>query len=78
MTLSAAGWSGNTQTVTNAKFVASGYAYTVAPEGDSFNAYAEAVIYADDITTAGQMTFHCGETPATALTVNILKTEVSA
>ena len=78
VTLSASGWSGNTQTVTNAKFVTSGYAYTVAPEGDSFNAYAEAVIYADDITTAGQMTFHCGEAPTAALTVNILKTEVSA
>ena len=78
VTLSAAGWSGNAQTVTNAKFVASGYAYTVAPEGDSFYAYAEAVIYADDITTAGQMTFHCGEAPTAALTVNILKTEVSA
>ena len=78
VTLSASGWSGNAQTVTNAKFVTSGYAYTVAPESDSFNAYAEAVIYADDITTAGQMTFHCGETPGAALTVNILKTEVSA
>ena len=78
MTRSASGWSGNAQTLTNAKFVTSGYAYTVAPESDSFNAYAEAVIYADDITIAGQMTFHCGERPTAALTVNILKTEVSA
>ena len=78
VTLSASGWSGNAQTLTNAKFVTSGYAYTVAPERDSFNAYAEAVIYADDITIAGQITFHCGETPGAALTVNILKTEVSA
>ena len=78
VTLTAAGWSGNAQTVSNSKFVTSGYAYTVCPAGDSFAGYAEAVIYADDVTTAGKMTFHCNETPTANLTVNILRTEATA
>jgi hypothetical protein len=78
VTLKAAGWSGNAQTVSNSKFVTSGYAYTVCPAGDSFAVYAEAVIYADDVTTAGKMTFHCNEAPTANLTVNILRTEATA
>ena len=78
VTLTAAGWSGNAQTVSNSKFVTSGYAYTVCPAGESFAGYAEAVIYADDVTTAGKMTFHCNEAPTVNLTVNILRTEVTA
>ena len=78
VTLTAAGWSGNAQTVNNSKFVTSGYAYTVCPAGDSFAGYAEAVIYADDVTTAGKMTFHCNEAPTANLTVNILRTEATA
>lgn len=78
VTLTAAGWSAGAQTVSNSRFIASGYAYTVCPAGDSFAGYAEAVIYADDVTTAGKMTFHCGETPTKNLTVNILRTEAAA
>ena len=78
VTLTAAGWSGNAQTVSNSKFITSGYAYTVCPAGDSFAGYTEAVIYADDVTTAGKMTFHCNEAPTENLTVNILRTEVTA
>ena len=78
VTLTAAGWSGNAQTVSNSNFAASGYAYTVAPASGSFAAYASALIYADDVTTAGEMTFHCGETPTEDLTVNILRTEATA
>ena len=78
VTLTAAGWSGNAQTVSNSKFVTSGYAYTVCPAGDSFAGYAEAVIYADDVTTAGKMTFHCcNEAPTANLTVKILRTEAT-
>ena len=78
VTLTAAGWSGNAQTASNSKFATSGYAYTVCPAGDSFAGYAEAVIYADDVTTAGKMTFHCNEAPTANLTVNILRTEATA
>ena len=78
VTLTASGWSGNAQSVSNDKFLVSGYAYTVCPAGDSFTDYAEAVIYADNVTTAGKMTFHCSETPTENLTVNILRTEAAA
>ena len=76
--LTAAGWSGNAQTVSNSSFAASGYAYTVAPASGSYGAYANAMIYADDVTAAGEMIFHCGEAPTEDLIVNILRVEVAA
>lgn len=78
VTLSASGWSGNAQTVSNANFVASGYAYLVSPESGSYIPYVSAVIYADNVTAAGEMTFHCVETPTVDLAVKILRMEVKA
>ena len=78
VTLSASGWSGNAQTVSDARFLTGNYAYSVAPDSGSFAAYGESVIYADNVTTAGQMQFHCGDVPTAALTVNILRMEASA
>lgn len=78
VTLAAASWSSKTQTVSNAAFAVSGYSYIVAPASASYAAYASAQIYADDVTVAGSMTFHCvGDEPSSDLTVNILKVEVS-
>lgn len=73
VTLLSASWSSDAQTVSNAYFVASGYAYVVSPSSASFTDYAEAQIYADDVTTTGQMTFHCGSEPSSDLTVNIVR-----
>ena len=73
VTLTAAGWSDNAQTISNEKFVSAGYAYTVAPASGSFANYAEAMIYADDVTTDGQMVFHCDSAPTADLTVNIVR-----
>lgn len=73
VTLTTAGWSNNAQTVSNANFATNGYAYIVSPASSSFSAYAEAQIYADDVTTSGQMTFHCEDVPSSALTVNIVR-----
>ena len=78
VTLTAAGWIGNTQTVSNSNLAANGYAYIVAPDGDSFAGYAGAVIYADNVTQNGKMTFHCNEAPTVNLIVNIQRTEVTA
>lgn len=78
VTLSASGWSGNEQTASDARFLTGDYAYSVAPDSGSFAAYGKAVIYADNVTTAGKMQFHCGEVPTVDLTVNILRIEVSA
>ena len=73
VTLTAAGWADNAQTINDAKFVSAGYAYTVAPASGSFADYADAMIYADDVTTDGQMMFHCDSAPTADLTVNILR-----
>ena len=73
VSLTAAGWADNAQTINDSKFVSSGYAYTVAPASSSFTDYAEAMIYADDVTTNGQMVFHCDSTPTADLTVNIVR-----
>lgn len=76
VTLRKSGWDGNVQTVSNSNFAVSGYAYTVCPASSSREAYAQAAIYADDVTVAGHMTFHCSDSPMNALTVNILRVEV--
>lgn len=73
VTLTAEGWSNDAQTVSNGNFVASGYAYIVSPASASFVDYGSAQIYADDVTTNGQMTFHCEDVPSSALTVNIVR-----
>lgn len=73
VTLTTAGWSSKAQTVSNANFLTSGYAYIVSPASTSFLDYGTAQIYADDVTTTGQMTFHCEDVPSSALTVNITR-----
>ena len=73
VTLTAAGWSNNSQIISDAKFVSAGYAYTVAPASGSFADYADAMVYADDVTTDGQMVFHCDSVPTADLTVNIVR-----
>lgn len=71
ITLSSSGWSSNTQTITNSNFVTSGYIYNVTPASSSYLAYGESQIYADDVTVANKITFHCQKVPTTNLTVNI-------
>ena len=73
VTLTAAGWADNVQTISDARFVSSGFAYTVAPASSSFADYADAMVYADDVTTNGQMVFHCDSAPTADLTVNIVR-----
>ena len=74
ITLTASGWVDNVQTINDARFVSTGYAYTVAPASGSFANYADAMVYADDVTTNGKMVFHCDSAPTVDLTVNILRT----
>ena len=71
--LTAAGWADNVQTISNEKFLSAEYAYTVAPASGSFADYADAMVYADDVTTDGQMAFHCDSAPTEDLTVNIVR-----
>ena len=73
VTLTASAWADNAQTISDAKFVSVGYAYTVAPASGSFADYAEAMVYADDVTADGQMVFHCDSAPTADLTVNVVR-----
>ena len=73
VSLTAAGWSDNAQTVSNENFLSAGYAYTVARASGSFADYADAMVYADDVTADSQMVFHCDSVPTADLTVNIVR-----
>lgn len=71
--LKSASWSNNTQTVNNNNFIADGYAFIVSPSSADYSAYTSAQIYADDVSTDGQMTFYCNTTPTGDITVNIVR-----
>ena len=73
VTLTAAGWADNAQTISNANFLSAGYAYTVAPASGRFADYADAMVYADDVTVDNEMVFHCDSAPTADLTVNIVR-----
>ena len=74
-TLTVNGWSSSAQTVQDALLIADGYAYIVSPAPSSFAAYNARQIYADDVTTDGQITFHCTEAPSAAISVRIMRLE---
>lgn len=73
VTLSSSGWSNSAQTVSDNRFIANGYAYIVSADPASFSAYTKAMVYADDVTTDGQMTFRYGKAPSAALSVSIVR-----
>lgn len=69
-------WTNNAQTISNNKFEASGYSYTITPSGTSTSEFLSCEVYADDVTINGQMTFHCYTIPSNAIVVNVLKVMV--
>jgi len=74
VSLPVAGWTDGAQTISDARFLASGYAYIVAPSGADMTAYGAAGVYADAVTVDGSMTFHAARTPGTALTAIVQRT----
>lgn len=76
ISLPVSGWSGNTQIVSDERFVPTGYAYTISPDGNSFIPYGRAEVRALDVTADGEITFQCEEAPPESLMVNILRTTV--
>ena len=64
------------QTVAVSNLPISGYIYTTYPNSSQYKAWTEAGIYADDVTTANSITFHCTEKPTVAVSVNIKKEQV--
>ena len=77
VTLTASGWSDNSQTVSDERFAVSGYAYITNPADADFAKWAAAMIRGQDVTTAGQMAFTCEETPTENITVKILRVEAA-
>lgn len=71
------GWNGKMQTVSNDKFLATGYVYTVRPDGSSFADSEMAGVHSDNVTEDGKMIFYCNTIPETDLTMNILRMEVT-
>ena len=76
-TLASASWSNDSQDITDSRFAASGYAYIVSPASSSFAAYGEAGIYADNVSTDGEITFHCSSAPSSDILVNITRVVVT-
>lgn len=76
VTLLAAGWSSQEQTISNAGFETSGFCYIVAPAPSSISDWADSLVYADDVSVTGQMTFHCDSDPTSDISVNVLKVGV--
>lgn len=78
--LTVAGWNAETggfkQTLSVSGLATTGYTYTVYPNSAQYKVWTEAGIYADDVTTANQIIFHCTEKPTVAVTVNIKKEQV--
>lgn len=76
VSLLSSGWVGKAQTAHDDNLLASGYTYVVTPDGSSYGQYAACMVYADDITTDGAITFHCDDVPTVNLTVVITRIEV--
>lgn len=74
LTLQASLWSNNTLTVSNYLLTTSDkYSFIITPRGSSFTEYVNCGIYADDITTSGNIVFHCSEVPTNDLVVNVIR-----
>ena len=72
------GWNNKMQTVSDAKFLATGYVYTVRPDGSSFADSEMAGVHSDNVTEDGKMIFYCNTVPETDLTMNVLRMDVTA
>ena len=73
VTLAADSWSSNQQTVNDSNFVASGYVYFFSPSSSYTEDYRDCGIYPDDVSTGGQVTFHCDTVPSGGIVVNVAR-----
>lgn len=73
VTLASDGWSDSVQTVADERFLSSGYVYIVSADPADFMAYTKSMIYADDVTVDGQMTFHYSKAPSENCAVTIVR-----
>ena len=78
VTLAANAWSSGSQTISDARFLTGNYCYMVYAAPSDTYAWQDADIYADDVTTAGQMTFHTDNTPSADIVANVIRLEIVA
>lgn len=73
-TLLATDWNEKALTITDSYLsTTSAYSYIISPKSSSFQEYVDCGIYADDISTNGELVFHCEEVPAHDLNVQVLR-----
>lgn len=73
LTLSVSGWSNNQQTVSDANIILDGHDYVVTPKPSTYEEYAGCLVRAEDVTTAGKMTFTCDEVPETDVYAYVMR-----
>lgn len=78
VTLASASWNAGAQTVSNANFLTGDYCYMVYASPSSTYAWQDSDVYADDVSTAGQMVFHCDVTPSSDLVANVIRLVVDS
>ena len=78
VTLSSGAWSSGVQTVSDARFISSGYTYLVSAASASVRDWQDADIYASDVTSDGYMTFNALVEPSVNLTANVIRLELGA
>lgn len=69
-------WVDNEITISDT-WIEDGYDYTISFTKDSRPAFNSCGIYADDIVTAGELTFYCDITPTDDVDVLVLKVAVN-
>lgn len=73
-TLLATDWEEKALTITHSYLLAtSAYSYIVSPKSSSFQEYVDCGIYAEDISTNGELVFHCEEVPTHDISVQVLR-----
>ena len=77
VSLPSSAWSNGAQTVSDARFLTGNYCYMVYAAPSDTYAWQDADVYADDVTTAGQMVFHSDATPTGSLTAQIIRLEIA-
>lgn len=77
ITLDSNDWLNGEQTISDVRFVTSGYIYIITPTSTSFAEYGESQIVAQEVETTGEITFTCQSEPTNDLVVNVLKVQVA-
>ena len=71
-------WDGLEQTVSDSRFLSSGYCYLVCPAADSAASAARAFVSPGSVVTDGQLSFTCLSLPDAALVYQVIRIEAEA